>query len=373
MGYRTGIIGTGFGAQVHAPLLMKHPDFDVVALSSIRPGRAEKIAQVAGIPHAFDDWRRMIEETPLDVVVVASQPALHLDMTRFALQSGLHVLCEKPPALHGSEVSEMQSLAQICDRIVAMNFEWRYLPERQAVKQLLQDGAIGEIFHVDWSEARPLWPKIKEEPYGWQWEADSGGGMLGAIGSHMIDALYHWFGPVSRNVNGFTKNHVHERRNGSGYTSTNAEDSFLMNGEFENGTTFSLQFIAAAVGRAPRIEIFGSEGTLILEGTNLSMALLGQNDFVPVPMKAPMDASSFPKEIRGYVHAQWMLYNDLSAALSGAEPVDLPGLNSAAVVQGIMDQVRANRGSQGVEGVRGRSDVNRARAGRRPAGAITEK
>ncbi|MFM9276531.1 Gfo/Idh/MocA family protein [Paenibacillus jiagnxiensis] len=348
MKIRTGIIGTGFGAQVHAPILLKHPDYELTAISSIREGRAEKAAQELGIPAAYDDWKRMMHDSRLDLIVIVSEPSFHMEMTVYALNSGKHVLCEKPPALHLAQVAEMQNTAAGHNRVVSMNFEWRYLPERQAIKTILEEQRLGELFHVGWSEVWPLWPRIKEEPYSWQWDLAKGGGMLGAIGSHMIDALHHWFGPFAEDVYGFTVNHVHERRADTRIKPTNGDDSFFIHGKFKNQGTFSLQFIAAAVARPPMLEIFGSQGTLRLKGKNLSIAAHLDKDYVPIEISEPIDASAFPLYTRGYVHPQWMLYSDLSAAISGSQTkADLPTLNDACIVQEMMDKIRLTKSSSG--------------------------
>ncbi|MCM3039811.1 Gfo/Idh/MocA family oxidoreductase [Paenibacillus motobuensis] len=340
MVHRTGIVGTGFGADVHAPILLAHPCYELVALSSIRTNRAQIISNKLNIMYAFDDWKRMINEANLDLVIIAANPTLHMEITLYAINSGVNVLCEKPPALNYHQVSEMQNVASKQNRIVAMNFEWRYLPERQAIKKLLDNNEIGELFHVDWSEAWPLWPNIKDEPFSWQWELDKGGGMLGAVGSHMIDALYHWFGPFSENIQGFTKNHVNMRKHELGYKPTDGDDSFFISGEFKHGGTFNLQFIAASIARKPRIEIFGSKGTLILKGRELRIATHKNKDYSLVDLEESIDSSSFPSNIRAYVHSQWMLYNDLSATLYGQVKGNLPNLNDAAIVQDIMDRIR---------------------------------
>jgi predicted dehydrogenase len=131
---RTGIIGTGFGAQVHAPILLRHPEFELKAISSIRAGRADKVSKELGIPFSFDNWKEMIDEVDLDLVVIASEPASHMEMTIYAVNSGANVLCEKPPALNDSQVTEMNKAAELQNKIVSINFEWRYLPERQAIQ-----------------------------------------------------------------------------------------------------------------------------------------------------------------------------------------------------------------------------------------------
>ncbi|WP_052703064.1 Gfo/Idh/MocA family protein [Paenibacillus beijingensis] len=338
MAIQAGIIGTGFGAQVHAPILQQHPAYNVTAISAIRPGRAANEAANHGIPNAFNDWRRMISDLPLDLIVVASSPDFHMEMTIFALEAGCHVVCEKPPALNAAEVRAMKEIAKRHNRKVFMNFEWRYLPQRQAIKRILEHNELGDIFHVNWSEAWPLWPKIKEDDNGWQWRAENGGGMLGAVGSHMIDALQFWFGPFLT-VQGFTSRHVHERRGRNGMEPSTADDSFFVHGAFERGGTYALQFIMASAGRAPRIEIFGTKGSLILEGEKLTMAGAASDQYIPVHVDQPMDASSFPAAIKGYVHAQWMFYHDLAEVVAGGFKPALATLSDAEKVQTAIDKI----------------------------------
>lgn len=98
MSIRAGVIGTGFGAMVHAPVLKVHPAYEFVAIASIRPGRAEQAATAHGISKAYDDWLQMLHENNLDLIVIATKPCLHVEMVERALATSHHVLCEKPLA-----------------------------------------------------------------------------------------------------------------------------------------------------------------------------------------------------------------------------------------------------------------------------------
>lgn len=329
---RVGIVGTGFGATVHAPILARHPAYDLLAIASQRPGRASAVASTFQIPHAYDDWKQMLEQAPIDLVVYATRPADHKLMTLGALSYGVHVLCEKPPALNLVEARAMEQAAKLSECVTAMNFEWRYLPERKAIKRVLNEGTLGKILHVSWSEAWQIWGRIQEFEPGWDSEAEQGGGMLGAIGSHIIDALCHWFGEVST-VKGITMNQVPTRKT--------ADDSFSFIGIFENETTFSVSCTVASIGCPPRIEIFGTEGTLRISGHQLLIATTCAPDFVPVSVEETMDVSDFPKDIQGYVHAQWHLYSDLAKSIAGETVDNLPSLTDAVYVQAIMDSIRS--------------------------------
>lgn len=339
MGIRVGIIGTGYGARVHAPVLLKHPDYELVALSGVRPGRARAEAERLSIPQAFDDWKKMIEESALEMVVIASEPMVHADMTTASLEAGVHVLCEKPPALNLAEVKAMKRVADVKDRHLFINFEWRYLPERQAIKRLLEEGSLGDVIHVHWREARGMLDRIREAENTWLWKAERGGGMLGAIGSHMIDALHHWFGDLET-VQGQLVRQIKTRRGEHGPEESTADDSFMFLGMFQKGGTCSAQFISSAIGVEPRLEIFGTKGTLVLEGNLLRIATTPSAEFKDVELPKRMDESGFPAAIQAYIHPQWTLYTELARALAGEKRDSLPDFDDAIRVQSVLDQLR---------------------------------
>ncbi|KYP80254.1 Gfo/Idh/MocA family protein [Ferroacidibacillus organovorans] len=339
MGIRVGIIGTGYGAKVHAPVLLKHPDYELVALSGVRPGRARAEAERLSIPHAFDDWKEMIEASALEMVVIASEPMVHANMTIAALEAGVHVLCEKPPALNLDEVKAMKRVADVQDRHLFINFEWRYLPERQMIKRILDEGSLGDVIHVHWRDARGMLDRIREAENTWLWKAERGGGMLGAVGSHMIDALHHWFGEMET-VHGQLVRQIKTRRGVQGLEESTADDSFMILGMFQKGGTCSVQFISSAIGVEPQLEIFGTKGTLVLEGDSLRVATTPSAEFKDVGLSERMDESGFPAAIQAYIHPQWTLYTEIARALAGEKPDSLPDFDDAIRVQSVLDQLR---------------------------------
>ncbi len=342
MTIRVGIIGTGYGTRVHAPILQKHPDYQLAALASLRAGRARQAVEALAGVKPYDDWAAMIREAGLDLVVIAANPAEHAAMTLAALSANLHVLCEKPPALHLGEALAMRDAAAISGRVAAMNFEWRYLPERTTIDRVLAEGSIGAIFHVRWSESSTMWPRIRDQQHKWFWSETHGGGFFGAVGSHMIDALHHWFGPFTQ-VQGDTVSRVHSRLSEDGHAVlSTADDSFTMHGRFAQGGSCTLEFTGVAVGREPRIEIFGSQGTLVLEGETLTQATIVAPEYQTVESEKTMDVTGFAQEIQRYVHPQWALYTRLSRKIHGSTDAaaTVPTLDDAAYVQAVMDTVR---------------------------------
>jgi len=96
------VIGTRFGASVHVPGFQLVDGVQVVAIASEQVERARAVAAQTGIPHAFDDYRRMLDEVQVDLLSIATPVYLHHEMVLEAARRSIHVLCEKPVQLSGS-------------------------------------------------------------------------------------------------------------------------------------------------------------------------------------------------------------------------------------------------------------------------------
>jgi predicted dehydrogenase len=144
---RIGVIGTGFGALVQIPAFRANHRAEVVAVASGTPGKAKKTADGLGVPHAFDDWRKLVQ-ADLDLVSITTPPALHHPMALAALAAGRHVLCEKPMAMSAAEAEDMLAHGDRARRAHVIDHELRFNPNRRRVRQLIQDGFIGAPRHV---------------------------------------------------------------------------------------------------------------------------------------------------------------------------------------------------------------------------------
>jgi len=271
---RVGVIGTGFGANVQIPGFKCVSGADVVAVTSARLERAKTVAAEHGVPHAFDDYREMLREVELDLVSVVSPPYLHYEMTMAALESGAHVLCEKPFAMDLAEARAMRDRAQSLARVHAVDHEFRYVPARAAIKRLLDAGEIGDLFLIRAADLA-IWPN--DRPFNWWFDRARGGGVLGAIGSHYVDAVSWWVGPLAR-VSANLQALVSERRseNGAGMARVTADDTALVAFATENGAAGRIDISASAGGGPRRVELFGTRGALFLEGTKLYRAAGGE-------------------------------------------------------------------------------------------------
>lgn len=264
---RVGVIGTGFGTIVHIPGYQSCPDTEVVAVCSAHKERAEEAAAKFDIPHAFTDYREMVQMPELDLISITTPPFEHCAMTMAALDAGKHVLCEKPMALNVRECKEMLAKAEEKGLVHMMVHEFRFAPQRSYVSKLIADGYIGKLRHVNvslYTGARG--GSLANPVYSWAAQRSMGGGMLMALGSHYIDALRYWFGDYA-GVFGQVFTHIPERSDPADRSKaihTDADDAFAFQATFKDGGWATMTAsMAAPFGPGARIEIYGAEGTLV--------------------------------------------------------------------------------------------------------------
>lgn len=243
---RVGIVGTGFGARVVAPVFAATDGCEVVDVVSARDATA--VAELC---------RRS-----LDLVSIHSPPFLHAEHVRAAVGAGHHVLCDKPFGVHTGEAEEMLGLAEAEEVVHAVNFEFRHQPARRRVHDLVHGGAIGRVEHVQWTSTSAVFRRPLRE-YGWLFDRSRGGGWIGAWGSHAVDAL-RWLVGEIRDATAQCRVTIPERPDPDGrFRVVDAEDAFTAWLEFESGSTAALDSSSVAPASvAHRIVVVGAEGVL---------------------------------------------------------------------------------------------------------------
>jgi predicted dehydrogenase len=195
---KVGIIGASFAKAAYLPALRHVPGAEVVALASARMESARNAAAEFLVPHAYDDWEAMLASHDFDLVCIATPTLLHEAQTLAAIAAGAHVLCEKPTAIDAGEAARMLAAAETAGRVHMIDHELRFNPNRMRIAELISEGALGEIRHVDISNIGKTWTDPASRPSGDWWSlAEKGGGRLGANGSHQIDLLRWWLGEVA--------------------------------------------------------------------------------------------------------------------------------------------------------------------------------
>src|SRR5262245_2393300 len=264
---RVAVAGTSFGGNVQIPVFQMHPRTRVVAVSSGHAERAEKTAKENGIPAHYTNFEEMLDKEKPDVVSIVTPPIFHFPMTMAALSRGIHVLCEKPFAMDVSEAQRMKAAADHTPVVAMVDFEFRFLPARAYVTDLVKEGYIGDIRMADFLVHFGRRSEPGDGPFNWWSEESQGGGLLGAFGSHTVDTLQLQLGPPRRllcELDTFVT-----EREGQRVTS---DDSYSLLIEFKSGARAVVQMTLVAGLDDARYGVYGTEGQLIvtsIEGTEL--------------------------------------------------------------------------------------------------------
>lgn len=259
---RIGIIGTGWGARAQAPAFDR-AGLDVVAISGRNPEKTEGVAQELGIERAVTDWRTLIDSSEIDLVSVVTPPSHHLEMATAALDAGKHVLCEKPTALDADQARMLVEAARRHpDRIALIDHELRFLPSFRVAKSRLS-----EIGAIRFAEARYASPSRRDPTRPWNWwsSADEGGGVWGAVGSHIVDSFRWLIGEIVA-VRASLETIIRERPIPDGtMRDVTADDFAAVNLRFDNGAVAVMVLtVVAGVDEPTTLTLHGEHGSIRL-------------------------------------------------------------------------------------------------------------
>jgi len=296
---RVGIIGVGWWANsVHARGVLSHPQAELVALCCRSEDKLRAAGQELGVAGLYTDYEELLDRGDLDAVTISTTHEAHYPVALAALRRGLHVFCEKPLGLNGQQTDELVRTAREVGVKTCVAFTNRWVPEAAYARELLHEGACGEVFHYN---------ACKMASYGgpgsgWMWRADpelAGGGVLFDLGCHVIDLAQWFLGPV-RTVCAMQKTTVPERPDAQGrLIPTPVDDATAFVAEFASGIQGVFHVSWTAMGaRWERSEVAGSEATLIL---NLDHDNWENSLHLAQPGEAAPTAISVPEWAQGRI------------------------------------------------------------------------
>lgn len=143
---RIGVLGAGWWATfAHIPAIKSRPEVDLVAVQSRERASAERIARDFNARHVCTSVGELLALPDLDAVIVSSTPNVHHVQARAALESGRHVLLEKPMTFTAAEARELVEIAARRRLQLLISCPWHYTRHGIEARRLIQSGALGEI------------------------------------------------------------------------------------------------------------------------------------------------------------------------------------------------------------------------------------
>jgi predicted dehydrogenase len=330
-----GIIGGGNISETHARAAREVEGVEVAAIYGQNHSKTTNLAERYGAK-AYATLVECLDHKPLDVVLIGSPSGLHAEQGIAAAKRGLHVLVEKPVDITIERVDALVSQCTQAGVKLGVFFQDRVAPDIQRLKDLLLAGTLGKPILIS---ARVKWYRPPEYYSGSRWRGTTaldGGGALMNQGVHTIDLLLWLMGDVTR-VSARTATALHE---------IEVEDTVVATLEFANGAIGALEAATSIYPGYPRrLELTGTEGTLVLEHDRIVVADLrtAKIDLAPVGNDSnPSARSPVVSDVTG--HKQ-LLQDFLRAIETNCRPLcdGVEGRRSVALVQAIYESARTGQ------------------------------
>jgi predicted dehydrogenase len=345
---RIAVIGTGWADKVQIPAFQAG-GLEVVAVAGRDPEKTQRVAQSHGVPLATTRWEELLE-LECELISITTPPHLHKPQLVAALEAGKHVLCEKPLALNAQDAEAMLAASDASSgQWVFIDHELRFTPARRKAKELLAHGSIGRIVSVTArvSGNARLDPDV---PWNWWSDASKGGGILGAIGSHVFDGI-RWLleehcGPIA--LHGAALGRVYPTRRTAAGEERDVSADDIVSASFSMGAAVGALFISGGSHGEPTdlLIISGTEGELVIDRSlKLYLAKRGGSlkEYVThLPGIVPNRFRANP-----YAAGSVLLGEALADALERGsdEPLyEAATLRDGLAVQRLLDEVRALAG-----------------------------
>lgn len=280
--YRVGVIGhTGRGDYGHAldTVWLQIPEVEIVGVADADDQGRVETAKKLRAPRAFADYRQLLDETRPEIVSVATRWLdQHADMVIAAAERGIHVYMEKPMCRTLAEADRMVEACRKNNVKLAIAHQTRYSPKIQVIRDLIDDGAIGEILE--------LRGRGKEDRRG-------GGEDLWVLGSHIMNLIHtfsgrpSWcFATVEQDGQPVREEHVEDGNEGIGPLAGDAVNAMY---GLPDGVTayFNSQRDTGKGSARFGLRILGSQGVIeILTGYLPSAGILADVTWSPMRSNA---------------------------------------------------------------------------------------
>ena len=262
---RLAVVGLGNMGRIHCHDIKVMENVTLSCVCDANRDTADALAQEFGVP-AFSSTQEMFDADLCDGVVIATPHYSHTTIALQAFAHRVHVLTEKPVAVHTSDIDRMvesyqRARAESPGLVFAAMFQQRTHSQARAIKELIDSGELGRLIRTTWIITDWYRTQSYYNSGGWRatWRGEGGGVLMNQC-PHQLD-LYQWFVGLPQRVRGFCSF--------GKYHDIEVEDEVSAYFEHENGM---VGHFITSTGEAPgtnRLEIVGEHGKLVWEGRSL--------------------------------------------------------------------------------------------------------
>ncbi|OQP13058.1 MULTISPECIES: Gfo/Idh/MocA family protein [Geobacillus] len=281
---RVGMVGYKFMGKAHSQAFRNvnfyfdvDGEYELKAICGRNKEGVASAAQRYGWESYETDWRALIERDDIDLIDIGTPTDSHKEIAIAAARAGKHVICEKPMALSVADAREMLKAVREAKVKHMIGFTYRRVPAIALAKRLIDEGRIGQIYHV---RAQYLQDWIVDPNFPLVWRLDSavaGSGAHGDLNAHIIDLARYLCGEFDE-VIGLEKTFIKQRPLGGTMDGglgaiggdgplgeVTVDDATLFLARFKNGAIGSFEATRFATGRKnyEYVEINGSLGSIV--------------------------------------------------------------------------------------------------------------
>jgi len=294
-----GVIGLGWMGNVHCRLAQKVEGCQLVAVCDVDPEKV-RAAEARYKARGYQDYRQLLEDPGVDAVYVVTPQKFHYQIVKDAIEAGKHVLCEKPLALTQEEANDLRRIVGQSDRKFIICFPARFAVSSQEAKELIEDGAIGDILYVRGNFRFTM--KHHQELHGeWVFDRNQGGGLILEASVHLWDFI-RWL--TSKEITSVFAV-AHERHATSG---SRIEDNFAAVAYLEGGSIACIDMsgsFPSSSATDKRFEIIGSEGFIYIDEFR---------NYMTISSEIGIDANPGQK-VKGLTHKDFMWHSDVEGGV----------------------------------------------------------
>jgi scyllo-inositol 2-dehydrogenase (NADP+) len=257
---KTGLLAYGMSGKIfHAPFLTQHPGFDLQAVVQRHEQRMQ-----ADYPHikSYGSVAELLADPELELIVVNTPSATHVELARQALRAGKHVLLEKPVAITAAEVRDLFDLARQQNRQLFAYQNRRWDTDFGSVRDVVEGGQLGRLIEVHFRFDR-FKPQLNPKKF--KEDADSpGSGLVFDLGPHLVDQAISLFGQPLKV----------EKAQGSYRESSRVPDYFSRHLHYPAGLHVYLSSSLLVADPGPAFVLHGTQGSFRKDRTDPQEAQL---------------------------------------------------------------------------------------------------